>query len=128
MRGESFLRLAQGKAPERDGDAFIQISETEIGWRDGSGDPKSDVYLERYLYDRHRDPAESINLIGRYDYQDVTDSLREQLRTYLQEIEGADPEIKPSTSSVTMIYRGDRSGALWILEPDWWIRMSNGLK
>ncbi|WP_207592921.1 sulfatase-like hydrolase/transferase [Halomontanus rarus] len=113
MDGESFLPLARGEAPEREGEAFIQISEAEIGravrtdrwkyaisapsengWRAGSGDPDSNVYMERYLYDLHRDPAESVNLIGRHDYQDVADSLRERLRTYLQDVEGADPEIR----------------------------------
>lgn len=113
MHGESFLPLVQEDILDEDGEAFIQISEAEIGrairtdrwkyavaapsedgWRGGSGDPDSDVYLERYLYDLQRDPEESVNLVGRHDFRDVADNLRERLLSYIQSVEGQTPEIR----------------------------------
>ncbi|WP_425606538.1 sulfatase-like hydrolase/transferase [Halomontanus rarus] len=92
--GHYFSEAEIGRAVRTDRWKYAISAPSENGWRAGSGDPDSNVYMERYLYDLHRDPAESVNLIGRHDYQDVADSLRERLRTYLQDVEGADPEIR----------------------------------
>ena len=112
MHGESLLPVIEGDQPDGDGEAFIQISEAEIGrairtdrwkyavaaptmngWRGGNGAPASDVYLERYLYDLWRDPGEQVNLVGRHDYRDVADTMRDRLLTFIREIEGKDPDI-----------------------------------
>lgn len=114
MHGDSFLPVVQGDEPDEGGDAFIQISESQVGralrtdrwkyavaapkitgWRGGNGQPASERYVERYLYDLQRDPNELINLAGRTNFRDVADELRETLAAYIRDIEGADPEIKP---------------------------------
>jgi len=113
MHGDSLLGVVSGDEPDKDGEAFIQISESQIGrairtdrwkyavaapkltgWRGGNGDPASDVYVERYLYDLYEDPAEQVNLAGRPNYRNVADDLRETLLGYLTEIEDVKPEIK----------------------------------
>ncbi|PSP55755.1 arylsulfatase [Halobacteriales archaeon QS_1_67_19] len=114
MDGQSLLPAIQGEESPPRTEAFVQISEAEIGrairtdrwkysvaaptlngWRGGNGDPDSDVYVERYLYDLYRDPAESVNLVGRYDFREIADGLRKRLRSYIRDIEGSDPEIRP---------------------------------
>ncbi|WP_254546696.1 sulfatase-like hydrolase/transferase [Halomarina pelagica] len=113
LHGESLLPVIRGERPDGGGEAFVQISESEIGrairtprwkyavaaptengWRGGNGDPNSDVYLERYLYDLGRDPEESVNLVGRYDYRDVADDLRERLAAHIERVEGHEPDIR----------------------------------
>lgn len=114
MHGESFLPIVRGDAPDTDGEAFIQISESQVGralrtdrwkyavaassptgWRGGSAEKSSDVYVERYLYDLARDPHEQVNLVGRPDFRTVADDLRDRLTAHVREIEGESPEIKP---------------------------------
>lgn len=114
MHGESFLPVVQGEQRPEGGDAFIQVSETQVGralrtdrwkyavaapsptgWRGGNAAKSSDVYVERYLYDLARDPAETVNLVGRPDFRTVADDLRERLLTYIERVENESPEIKP---------------------------------
>lgn len=114
MHGDSLLPVARGAEPDSDGDAFIQISESQIGralrtdrwkyavaapkatgWRGGNGQPASETYVERYLYDLRRDPTERVNLAGRPNYQGVADRLRNRLLGYIRDVESADPTIKP---------------------------------
>ncbi|WP_101294240.1 sulfatase-like hydrolase/transferase [Halegenticoccus soli] len=114
MEGDSVVPLLSSADAEWSDDAFVQISESEIGrairtdrwkyavsaptmngWRGGVGEEKSDLYVDRYLYDLRRDPAERINLVGRPEYRDVADDLRERLREYVRRVEGDDPEIRP---------------------------------
>lgn len=113
MHGESLLPVVRGEAPDEDGQAFIQISESQVGravrterwkyavaapkingWRGGNGQPASERYVERYLYDLRRDPYERVNLAGQPNYRDVADRLGEKLRGYLRDVEDADPEIR----------------------------------
>jgi len=92
-------------------DVFLQISEREVGralrtdrWKyavfdpeaDPGEDPASDEYVERYLYDLRSDPAESVNLAGRWDYADVAERLRERLADRIEAVEGERPEIEPA--------------------------------
>ena len=114
MHGESLLPVVRGDEDDRDGEAFVQISESQVGralrtdrwkyavaaptktgWRGGDAQPASETYVERYLYDLRTDPAERVNLAGRPTYLDVADRLRERLLGYVRDVEGADPTIKP---------------------------------
>ena len=113
MHSESFLPVVRGEVSDTGGEAFVQVSEAEIGravrtarwkysvsapttagWRGGNGDPESDLYVERYLYDLEQDPTESVNLVGRHDYRDVADELRERLLSFIQDVEDSNPLIK----------------------------------
>ncbi|WP_282352439.1 sulfatase-like hydrolase/transferase [Haloferax volcanii] len=98
----------------RMGEAFIQLSGSEIGrairtdrwklgvsaptltgWRGGKAEKSSDHYVERYLYNLARDPAEQVNLVGRPEYRAVFERLRDRLLEYIRDIEGEDPTIDP---------------------------------
>lgn len=111
VHGESLLGAADGSPA--DGDAFVQVSESQIGralrtdrfkyavaapsrdgWRSGSGDRHSDVYVERYLYDIARDPDETVNLAGHPEYRDVANRLRDRLAEYIHDVEDENPEIR----------------------------------
>jgi arylsulfatase A-like enzyme len=89
-------------------DALVQISEFSVEralrtdrWTysvyapdaDPIDDAASDEYVERYLYDLRADPHQQVNLVGRPDYRDVADELRERLRERIREYEGRDVEI-----------------------------------
>lgn len=114
MRGESLVPIVRGDVPDENGEAFVQISESQVGralrtdrwkyavaapsmtgWRGGSGEPSSDLYVERYLYDLWRDPDETVNLVGHPDYRDVASELRERLHSYIDDVEDEQPDIKP---------------------------------
>ena len=114
MHGESLLPYVHGRRTDADGDAFVQISESQIGralrtdrwkyavaapkltgWRGGNGEPTSDRYVERYLYDLHQDPAERTNLVGRPEYRNAADRLRRRLLEYIRRVEGRDPRVEP---------------------------------
>lgn len=110
MHGHSLFDVLAGGV-DRSG-VFVQVSESEIcgalrtdrwkyavsapltnGWRGGMGEPSSDTYLERYLYDLRSDPTESVNLVGRADYHDVAVDLRERLRERIATVEGEEPSL-----------------------------------
>jgi len=88
------LPLVERRADDWPEEVFFQISEAEVGrgirtrrwkysvWapdRKGGEDPRSDVYVERYLYDLAADPHEHVNLVGRKDYRETADRLRDRL-------------------------------------------------
>jgi len=96
MHGRSMLPLLDRDTDDWPEEAFVQISEAEVGrairterWKysvydphaDGGGDATAGEYgyVERYLYDLHADPHEKVNLVGRAAYRDVTDELRDRL-------------------------------------------------
>ena len=114
MWGRSLLPCVRGDAPDGESEAFVQVSESQVGralrtdrwkyavaapsmtgWQGGSGDASSDRYVERYLYDLWRDPGETVNLVGRPDYRDVADDLRERLLEYIEDVENEQPDIRP---------------------------------
>ncbi|GAB3688123.1 hypothetical protein GCM10028857_21940 [Salinarchaeum chitinilyticum] len=114
MRGESLLPVVNGDVPDEDGEAFVQVSESQVGralrtdrwkyavaaptmtgWRGGSGEPSSDLYVDRYLYDLWRDPGEQVNLVGHPNYRDTAADLRERLLSYIETVEDEQPTIKP---------------------------------
>ena len=114
MQGESVLPLLSGDREDWKDEAFVQVSESEIGrgirterwtyavsapelngWQCGFDAPASDLYVDRYLYDRRADPAERINLVGRPEYEGVADELRERLADRMVAAGEDRPEIQP---------------------------------
>ncbi|WP_114579272.1 sulfatase-like hydrolase/transferase [Saliphagus sp. LR7] len=114
MQGRSVLSLIEGETTDWREEAFVQISESEIGrairtdrwkyavaapelngWRSGMDDPSSDIYVERYLYDLRADPAERVNLVGRPEYREVADDLMARLADRMIAAGEQRPEILP---------------------------------
>jgi arylsulfatase A-like enzyme len=110
--GESLLPVVRGDADPPE-EAFVQVSESQIGrairterwkyavaapatngWRSGSGDPASDEYVERYLYDLSQDPHERVNLVSHPEYLDVSEELRDRLLARIRHVEEAEPTIR----------------------------------
>jgi len=60
----------------------------------GSTEPRSDKYVEYQLYDLLVDPHEKINLVGRPQYREIADQLRERLKRRIYEAEGTESDIK----------------------------------
>ena len=94
MEGRSVLPLVNRTAHDWPQEAFIQISESQVGravrthrWKYGvtapekSGweTPGSDEYVEQYLYDLEYDPYELTNLIGWESHRQTCDVLKERL-------------------------------------------------
>jgi arylsulfatase A-like enzyme len=108
MEGESIAPLAGGEHRAWKDDVFVQpISSEEVArtlrtdrWKYSVYAPRvpeyeegSDTYTERYLYDLHSDPYERSNLVGRSDYREVRDRLRERLLARIRDVEGVDVNI-----------------------------------
>lgn len=111
MQGRSILPLAQKKSVDWPKEAFIQISESEVGrairtnrWKysvhapgkNAWQDAASDVYEEQFLYDLHADPHELSNLIGVESYANITAELRERLIARIIEAGEEEPVIRPA--------------------------------
>jgi arylsulfatase A-like enzyme len=111
MQGRSILPLAQKKSVDWPKEAFIQISESEVGrairtnrWKysvhapdkNAWQDAASDVYEEQFLYDLHADPHELSNLIGVESYASITAELRERLIARIIEAGEEEPVIRPA--------------------------------
>lgn len=109
MQGRSVLPLLRGQDSEWPSDAFIQISESQVGravrtqrWKygvtaqdvPGGRQPGSDTYMEEYLYDLQADPYELKNLIGFESHQEVTAVLRERLLRRMEAAGEKRPQIK----------------------------------
>jgi arylsulfatase A-like enzyme len=93
------------------GEAFIQVSETEVAravrtqrWKygvvapdaDPIADAGSDRYTEAYLYDLEADPYELTNLVGLPSHRAVSDHLRERLLAWMTIAGEAEPVIEPA--------------------------------
>ena len=94
MQGRSILPLVRGEAKDWPEEAFIQVSEAQVGravrtkrWKygvdapdkHGGKDAGSDKYVEQYLYDLQADPYELSNLIHSEAHQIVRDVMKERL-------------------------------------------------
>lgn len=108
MKGHSLLPLVNGTAPYWPKEAFIQISETQVGrairtnrWKysvvaetkDAWKDSCSDVYTEEFLYDLQNDPYERCNLIGNAEYKNICEELSSTLKRRMVEAGEAEPDI-----------------------------------
>ena len=94
MQGHSILPLTKGETAVWPEEAFVQISESQVGravrtqrWKygvdapdkRGAADAASEHYTEEYLYDLQADAYELTNLIGRESHQEVAAVMRERL-------------------------------------------------
>jgi len=94
MQGHSILPLLADRANDWPEEAFIQVSEAQVGravrtarWKygvdapdkDGRRDPASDTYIEQYLYDLQADPYELTNLVNSGAHEVVRVVMRERL-------------------------------------------------
>jgi arylsulfatase A-like enzyme len=85
------MPILRGQSHEWEQEAFIQISESQVGrairtarWKygivapdaDGETESRSDTYTENYLYDLHSDPYELQNLIGYASHNKVKAHLK----------------------------------------------------
>lgn len=112
MQGRSILPLLNGQARDWPEEAFIQISESEVGrairtrqWKYGVTAPDKDPwkdagsnhYIETYLYDLEADPYELNNLAGRRTMRGVADQLRRRLLRRMKEAGEAPATIMSKT-------------------------------
>jgi arylsulfatase A-like enzyme len=108
-QGDSVRPLVDGDAEDWKDGVLVQVSETAVEravrterWKysvyapkkDGWDDPAAEEYVERYLYDLRADPHEEVNLVGRPDYREVADELRELLLDRLAAAGEGRPEIR----------------------------------
>ena len=111
MEGRSILPLTRG---ERDGwpeEAFIQISEAQVGravrtqrWKycvdapgePGGARPGSERYVEQYLYDLEADRYELTNLIGFESHRGVADAMQKRLVRRMVMAGEPEPKVEPA--------------------------------
>jgi arylsulfatase A-like enzyme len=94
MQGRSILPLLCGEAEDWPEEAFIQVSEAQVGravrtkrWKYGVDAPEkhggkdagSKTYVEQYLYDLQADPYELTNLIHSEAHQIVCGVMKDRL-------------------------------------------------
>ncbi len=113
MEGRSVLPLVNRQAVDWPEEAFIQISESQVGravrtkrWKYGVTAPDkggsqhsgSDEYVEQYLYDLEFDPYELTNLIGWESHRQASDVLKARLIRRMVEAGEAAPVIHNAPS------------------------------
>ena len=111
MQGRSLLPLVRRDTAGWPEEAFIQISESQVGravrtqrWkygvdapdRDGNRDAGADHYVEQYLYDLEADPYELTNLVGLDSHTEVSALLRDRLIRRMVEAGETAPVIDPA--------------------------------
>jgi len=109
MEGRSILPLIRRESVDWPEEAFIQISESQVGravrtgrWKysvyapgkHGSRDAASDHYVEEYLYDLESDPYELRNLIEMESHRHVCEIMRKRLIRWIEQVEGITPTIE----------------------------------
>ena len=111
MQGRSILPLLRGETADWPDEAFIQISESQVGrairsrrWKyavtapdkDGWEDAGSDAYVETELYDLLADPEELHNRAGCESHWQAADVLRSRLIRRMIEAGEDEPVIEPA--------------------------------
>jgi uncharacterized sulfatase len=109
MRGRPLQPLVAGTAVDWPEEVFLQISESQCGravrtprWKYAvraphkrGRDPDSDVYVEDFLYDLHRDPHEQDNLVASPDHADTRAEMAQRLKRRMVAAGEAEPIIHP---------------------------------
>ncbi len=113
FQGRDLHAPAAGDPGDWEDEVFVQISESQVGrairnrrWKysvvapdkPGRGADGSDEYIEEYLYDLEADPHERDNLVGRPEYHDDADRLRERLKARMVAAGESEPVIHPPRS------------------------------
>jgi arylsulfatase A-like enzyme len=125
MQGRAMLPLVRRDTAGWPEEAFIQISEAQVGravrtrrWKygvdapdkNGGRDAGSDRYVEQYLYDLDVDPYELTNLIGFESHAGVSRIMRERLIRRMVEAGESAPFIEPAPAQ--------RAGQRWISDEE----------
>ena len=111
MQGRSIMPLVRNELVEWPKEAFIQISEAQVGrairtqrwkycvdapdrnsWIDGQR--SAERYVEQYLYDLQADPYELTNLVDLDAYNEIKAELRKRLLRWMGEVGEPAPEIE----------------------------------
>ena len=115
FQGHDFLPLIHGQDSDMPDEAFIEISESQVGrairtrdWcfavhapdKDAWKDSRSDVYVDYCLYDLQADPHERNNLVGQAAYQDIRDQLAARLAARIESVGDGPVQIEAATSVV----------------------------
>jgi len=112
MQGKTVKPLMSDSAARKawDSTVYIQISESMVGrairtkdWmfsvHDPEGKPNEDPYSKTYedfaMYQLGSDPYQKLNLIGRSEYKEIANHLREELKRRIVLNGEPDPVIKP---------------------------------
>lgn len=111
FQGNSLMPLLRDRQADWQEEAYIQISEAELGravrtsrWKYGIVDPTrppwhetntTSKYREAYLYDLYSDPYELVNLIGSEAHAPVAERMRERILTRMAEAGEPPAEIVP---------------------------------
>lgn len=108
MEGRSLLPLIRGEADDWPEEAFIQVSEAQVGravrtarWKYGVDAPEkhggkdagSETYVEQYLYDLQVDPYELTNLVHSEAHGIVREVMRDRLVSRVVSAGESEPEI-----------------------------------
>ena len=111
MQGRSILPLLSGNRESWPDEVYIQISESEVArairtrrWKycvvapdkEPWGDPVSESYVEKYLYDLEADPHELTNLAGTESHKEVAEEMRDRLTRRIIEAGEPKPTITPA--------------------------------
>ena len=112
MKGNALQALVEGDHAEWPQDVFVQISESHVGrairterWKysvrapdkKGGLHPRSEVYVEDFLYDLENDPHERKNLVAEPSLTDVRKDLADRLKQRMVQAGEKEPVINPIT-------------------------------
>jgi arylsulfatase A-like enzyme len=112
MQGRSFLPLLDRRTEGWRNEAYFELSEFVTGrglrtpqytyavaapkmpgWK---AVPAAERYVEYMLYDNYADPYQAVNLAGRAQYKNISETLRKRLLARIAEASGANPAIDPA--------------------------------
>jgi arylsulfatase A-like enzyme len=111
MGGNSLLALFDERCSDWPDDVFVQISESMVGravrtsrWKycavapglDGWDHKAGDNYTDYCLYDLENDPWEQNNLVGRTEYRDIADEMRNRLLVRMRRAGEGEATIEPA--------------------------------
>ncbi|MEM9161324.1 MAG: sulfatase-like hydrolase/transferase [Verrucomicrobiota bacterium] len=108
LPGRSLMPILRGESKDWENEAFIQISESQVGrairtsrWKYSVSDPSkaggenpgSETYTEEFLYDLETDPYELQNLISFPSHRPVANRMKERLLNAMEKAGEKHPDI-----------------------------------